>query len=351
MSDIERSHEPIICNGRLLSDENFDGKPLERETQIGRLRACLRPMLRGEEPMNAWLYGPPGTGKTTVARWVMNDVCASGTRRIGVHVNCWQHRTLYSVLQAIIDELNILMSEAQNTNFKFDRIRRVFHDRPAVIILDEADRPMPSQGEEIIYGLLNLPRTGLICIGNSTRALAMLDERVRSRLNPAPIEFLEYSSAEMETILADRAHRALTPGSWKPDDLKSIAAAAGGDARAAIQMLRRVAAAAEMKGSKRLDTRLVDSYSRQHQAIQRTSRLEALSEHEKIIRELAAQRGPLGTTELRRRYGEYCRRHELQPIAKRTFSKYLSQLAAARILNISLRPMAKGGRIVRVEQV
>jgi Cdc6-like AAA superfamily ATPase len=307
-------------------------------------------MLRGEEPMNAWLYGPPGTGKTTVARSVMDDACGSGSQRIGVHVNCWQHRTLYSVLQAIVDELKVLMSEAQDTNFKFDRIRQVFHDRPAVVILDEIDRPMPSQREEIIYGLLNLPRTGLICIANSTRAFAMLDERVLSRLNPVPIEFIEYSSAEIEEILAGRALRALTPGSWTPDHLKSIAAGAGGDARAAIETLRRVAATAEMKGGERLDTRLIDLYSRQHQAIQRTSRFEALSEHEKIIRELAAQHGPLGTTELRRRYGEYCRPHQLQPVATRTFTKYLSRLSSAGVLRISARPMGAGGRIVQAEQ-
>lgn len=350
MSDIETSHERIICSGRLLSDENFDGKPLGRETQIARLRACLRPMLRREEPVNAWLHGPPGSGKTTLARWVVDEVSSHSPERIGVYVNCWQHRTLYSVLQGITGELKILMAEAQDTNFKFERIRQVFHDRPAVIILDEIDRPMPSQREEIIYGLLSLPRTGLICIGNSMRALAMLDERIRSRLNPVLIEFLKYSMSEIEQILTDRAERALRPGSWKPDHLKSIAAAAGGDARAAIQMLRRVAAAAEMKGGESLDTQLIDLYSPQHQAIQRRSRFEALSEHEKIIWELAAQRGPLGTTELRRRYGEYCRGRELQPIAKRTFSIYLRRLSSAGVLWISARPMTAGGRMVQAER-
>jgi Cdc6-like AAA superfamily ATPase len=280
----------------------------------------------------------------------MDDVCASGAQRVGVHVNCWQHRTLYSVLQAIIDQLRILMAEAQDTSFKFDRIRQVFHERPAVIIVDEIDRPMPSQREEIIYGLLNVPKTGLICIANSTGALAALDERVRSRLNPVPIEFPEYSMSEIEQILTDRAERALTPGSWKPDHLKSIAAAAGGDARVAIQMLRRIAAAAEMKGGERLDTRLIDLDSQEHRAIQYTSRLEALSEHEKIIRELAAQRGPLGTTELRRRYCEYCRDHQLHPVAARTFTKYLSRLSSGGVLRISARLMGTGGRIVQVEQ-
>ncbi len=301
--------------------------------------------------MNAWLYGPPGTGKTTVARWAVSDVCASGAQRIGVHVNCWQHRTLYSVLQAIIDELRILMAEAQDTNCTFDRIQQAFRDRPSVIILDEIDRPMPSQREQIIYGLLNLPRTGLICIGNSTRAPAMLDERIRSRLSTVVIEFPAYSPHELEEVVTDRALQALALVSWTPSHIKRICEEADGDARVAIRVLRQAAAATEEKGLKKLDMRFVGDFFRQSLAVECQARLANLSDHERIIRELAAERGPLGTTQLRELYNQYCAGHDLQPIAPRTFSKYLSQLAAARILNISLRPMAKGGRIVRVEQV
>jgi Cdc6-like AAA superfamily ATPase len=162
------------------------------------------------------------------------------------------------------------------------------------------------------------------------------------------IHFPEYLSGEVEEILCERARRAMSPGSWSRDHLKRIATAVGGDTRAAIQILRRAAAAAEEKGSEELDMGLIDLQLQQHRAIQRTSRIANLSEHEKIIHELATRHGPLGTTELRRQYRNYCLAHDMQPIAPRTFTKYLRRLGSAGILKISARPMATGGRRVEV---
>ena len=111
-----------------------------------------------------------------------------------MYVNCWQHRSLYSVLQAITDDLKILGAEAQNTNVKLVRIRQALRGRPFVVILDEIDRPIPAQREEIIYGLLGLPRGALACVANGTQVLATMDERVRSRLSPMVIQLSPYSA-------------------------------------------------------------------------------------------------------------------------------------------------------------
>ena len=345
-SDIEAGQGKIIWDGKLLSDETVAGKPLGREPQIAELHTCVRPMLQGRRPVNAWLHGSPGSGKTTVARWVVDETCSSPVR-IGVYVNCWQHRTLYSVLQAIIDELRILRAEAQDTELKFDRIRQALRGRPAVVILDEIDRPMPSQREEIIYGLLNLPNTGVVCLANSRQALATLDERVRSRLSPAVIEFPAYSDEQVAEILADRARHALMHGSWSPDIIRHIAAAAEGDARMAIQALRQAAASAEQTGSEGIDSQSVHHFLRQWQTVQQEAKLAGLSEHERIIQRLVAEHAPVSTTRLRELYIAHCRKHDLAPMARRTFSKYLSRLSACGILEVARQPAGSGGRIVR----
>jgi Cdc6-like AAA superfamily ATPase len=265
-----------------------------------------------------------------------------------VYVNCWEHRSLYGVLQAIIDELKVLGAEAQDTNVKFDRIRQTFRERPAVVILDHIDRPMPAQREEIIEGILNLPRVGMICIARSTQALAVMDAHVRSRLSPLIIEMSVYTPQEMETILADRAQKALATDSWTPAILRRIAAASGGDARRAINILRQAAAAAEQAGSSRLDLRLINPLLKQWHVLAEETRLTSVTEHEKMILQVAQTRGLSGTTALAQAYRTECRVRGLPPVAQRTFSKYLGHLAALGLLRVADRPMAQGGRLVRV---
>jgi len=272
---------------------------------------------------------------------------SSTASRVGVYVNCWQHRTLYSVLQAIIDDLKILRAEAQDTNFKLERIRQALRGRPTVVVLDEIDRPMPKQRDEIIYGLLGLPKTGLICTANSTQPLAVMDERVRSRLNPLIIELPSYSREELEAILADRANRALAPGSWSLSVIRQIAQSVHGDARMAIQTLRRAAAATEEAGHDKIDKRMVSQVSEPWHKILQEQRRANLTEDERAIVQMAAKHAPVGTTRLRQLYAAHCRNTGRQPVARRTFSKYVSRLAAAGLLNMASRPMSPGGRLVR----
>ena len=343
--DANKSH--LIQDGNLLSTEATVDEPVGRQAEIERLKTSLAPMLRGQQPLNTWLCGPPGCGKTLLAQWAVQATCDSAATRVGVYVNCWQHRTFYSVLQAIIDELKILGAEAQDSCVKFDRVRQAFRGRPAVIILDEIDRPMPGQREEVLYSLLGLPRTGLLCIANSARALATMDERVRSRLSPVIIELPAYTPQEIEAILTDRARRALAPDSWTPALLKRIATAANGDARVAIQILRQAAASAEMSGNTRLTTCLVERCLRPWRLVQQEARLAGLSEHEKILFDQAKQHSPLRASELARRYAACCQSRNIRPMARRTFTKYLSRLSAAGLLETSGQPPGPGGRTIR----
>jgi Cdc6-like AAA superfamily ATPase len=337
----------LIEDGNLLSPDTVAGEPIGRHAQAERLRTCLAPMLRGEPALNTWVCGPPGGGKTLLARWAIQEACGGAGSKVAAYVNCWEHRSLYSVLQAIIDELKVLGAEAQDTNVKMDRIRQALRGRPFVVILDEIDRPMPAQREEIIYGLLGLPKGALACIAKGTQALATMDERVRSRLSPVVIQLSPYSAKELEAILLDRARQALAPNAWTPTVLRRIAVAANGDARVAIQMLRQAAAVAEMSGNTRLSTRLVEQCLRPWRLVQQEARLVGLSEHETILFDQAKQHGPLRSAELARRYMACCQNRNIQPMARRTFTKYLSQLSAAGLLDVSGHPPGSGGRIVR----
>jgi len=342
---IDGDRNRLIVDGNLLTAEMITDRLVGRQSEFARLQTCLAPLLAGQPPLNVWLFGPSGSGKTTLAQQAVQDACDARSR-IGVYVNCWQHRSLHGVLLGIVEELKIARAEDQDTGVKLSRIREVFRGRPAVIVLDDIDRLMPAHRQDIIYGLLTLPKVGLICIANNTAALATLDEPVRSRLGPVIMELRGHSPGELETILADRARRALAPGTWTNAVLRRIAEVANGDARLAVQILRQTAAAAERAGSPRVNCQFAEGLARQWRAIHEEQRLASLTEHERIIHELAKQHMPLGTTELARLYVEYCRGHGLQPMAGRTFRKYLSRLASAGILAVSQAPTSSRGRLV-----
>ena len=276
---VSELEEHLIEDGNLLSPETVTDEPIGRRAELEELHTCLTPMLRNQSPLNTWVCGPPGSGKSLLVRWAVECTCGAAGSRISVYVNCWQHRSLYSVPQAIINRLKILGAEAQDTNVKLDRIRQALRGRLFVVILDESDRPMPAQREEIIYGLLNLPKVGLICVANSTQALA---------------------------------------------------------------------AAAEQAGSSGLDLRLINPILKQWHSLAEETKLIGVTGHEKMILQVARTRGPLGTTTLAQAYRTSCRMSGIPPVAQRTFSKYLSRLAALGLLRVADRPMAQGGRLVRV---
>jgi Cdc6-like AAA superfamily ATPase len=102
----------------------------------------------------------------------------------------------------------------------------------------------------------------------------------------------------------------------------------------------------EEAGASRIDWRFVEQRIRQYQALREESRLAGLSEHERIIWELVLQHTPLGTAELARHYISHCQRRGIQPMARRTFTKYLSRLAATGMVAVSQQPLNAGGRVV-----
>jgi Cdc6-like AAA superfamily ATPase len=336
----------LIQDADALSTESLSSPLVGSQSELETIRAYVVAVRHDLAPTNVWLCGPPGCGKTTLARRVIEDICGTASR-LGVYVNCWQHRSLYGVLQAIVDELKMLGADAKDANVKLDRTRQVLRGRSIVIILDEIDRPMPAQRNEIIYGLLNLPIAGLICIAGSIQPLAVLDDRIRSRLSPVVIELAPYSPKEIEAILTERAREGLLPGAWSPALLRRIAVGARGDARLAIQLLRQGAAAAEESRSPRVDWRFIEERIRQLQTVRNEGRLAGLSEHERIIWEMLRKHGPLGTTELARRYMAHCQSHSVQPMARRTFTKYLGRLTAAGMVSVSQQAASSGGRMAR----
>ena len=346
-TELEEGDGKIIWQARLLSGEYLPEKVVGREEQKRKLGMCLSPMKKGQAPLNAWLCGPAGTGKTALARSVVNEVCGDSAHRFGFYVNCWERRSLYSVVQAIAESMKLLRADAQDTNVKIERIRQVIKEGAVVVILDDIDRVAPSERERIIYTLLGLPCAGVVCVSNQKQTLLSLEERTRSRLSPMVIAFPRYTAKELEEILLGRAKKGLLANAWSRGVLRNIAEAAAGDARAGLEALRHAAVAAESTGKKGIalsastDALRARGWTRQEEMVQR------LSYHERLIYELALEKEQLLTTDLQRIYGNRCRKNGITPVARRTFSKYVKLLGDRGLLAVDERCTAGKGRLVR----
>ncbi len=338
----------IIADAKALSVNVLTEQITGRKRQIETLRKVLT-AANGKLSCNVWVYGPTGSGKTLTVRRTVNDICSAESKEV-IYIDSWQHRSIYSVLGAIVCQLKILRADAQDTNVKFDRIRQRLRGKSAIIILDRIDRLMPHQANEIIYTLMNIPRVTLVCIANDIGAIAKLDSQIQSLLSPMMIEFPAYSHTRLVSILTERARKGLAFGSWSSSQIEYIARHASGDARAAINWLRQSAVLAEQAHLRKLDTKIIKSLLNHWRIIKTQSQLTSLSQHEKILYTLAKKYAPIGVTHLYRRYISYCISYNLQPMARRTISKYINRLISAGVLHISAHSATGGGRIISLSQ-
>jgi orc1/cdc6 family replication initiation protein len=341
------SDSRIISRADLLMPETIPYKITGRSKQMDRLRECMRPMGKGAAPFSAWLYGPAGSGKTAVARKVAGEFCQSA-HRVFLYVNCWERPTLYSVVQALCEQLKVLGADAQDTNVKLSKLSRVLRNTMTLIILDEFDRPMPKERDSIVYRLLQLPRAGLFCISNTDSAFLTLETRNQSRLSPVLVHFPRYSAGKVEAILADRALDALTPDVFSTNTLQAIAPLAQGDARLALRLLFQAALAAENDHAERIGSKHIPSDRSTWARSEQKRRIESLPEHQRLVYELVRKHKQISSTSLRSLYETVCSKLPIEPVAQRTFSKYIALLARNNFLAVEHKGAGGPGRLLRV---
>ena len=318
-------HRRIVTDREVLSESYVPSIVHARETQIQELTSCLFPAFEHKKPVHAWLYGPPGSGKTCVARYVLGELSQRHSLR-NAYVNCWHHPTLYSILDKVAQELRLLGTEIQSTAIKLDRFKKAVGPKPFILVLDEIDKVPPKERNAILYSLSGIESLGLICIAGNRHAFHILEDRVKSRLNPKLIEFKPYSDKELVVICSLRAELALEPETCSQGTLREISRMGHGDARCAIQTLGIACQCAERYGARYLGRTHVKQGWNRARELKALYSLDALSDHHRLLYELLKTKGELLSGELWRLYLRKCKEKGLRPIAVRTFSDYMNRL-------------------------
>lgn len=320
----------LILDEHQFSEDYVPDRLIEREAQIRAILRCLAPAVSKHKPIHLWLYGKPGSGKTATALHVLGHLGDKASLQSLV-VNCWEKDTFFEIVDDIVLKLRILRAEEHRTSTKLDRLRRHLAGRPLVIVLDEIDRIGAAERSTALYNLGSLANVCLICITNRQGSLFELEERVRSRLSPHVVSFPPYSSQKLVHILEHRAEAGLAPAAWSTPVLRRIAGMAEGDARAAIQALRRAAELAE-DGEASVS---MDVLEAQHALVTEARfayALESLADDHRVLYEIVRQRGEVLSGDLWQEYLDRCSKAERKPLAPRTFSNYANALVQKGLL-------------------
>jgi orc1/cdc6 family replication initiation protein len=331
------SESMVFKDPKPLDDSYIPDVLKAREAHVREVATALHSYLSGGSPLHVLLFGRPGTGKTALARQVLAQVEEGGKAKTA-YVNCWELKTLYGVAESLRVQLRVMFAERSETSHKLDRIRKVLGTHRLVLVLDEFDRAVPKERDDILYQFLQWGNVTLICAANSREFLMDLDQRVLSRFTPVHVECAPYLPDDVFQILVERAAASLKEGSYDHAILRSLSITAEGDARLAIGTLRRAAQLAEANRSLSIQMTEIARALGEMKLVRRKYHLDRLTSHHRVIVEVIEREPGIASQALWEAYQVECERQCRTPVALRTFTSYVARLVQLKLIRSEPRP-------------
>lgn len=235
--------------------------------QVAQKTACA---LGGGTPPNFICYGLTGTGKTATVRYISQKIAqhCETNKPWWIYINCNVVSTPYRILAHIFNTISG-NEKIPPTGLPKDIIFKkllglldqMVGESICFLVLDEIDILIEKKGgNEILYDLTRLNenldhcRTSLIGISNKLKFRESLDPRVSSSLGEEkPIVFQPYNAVQLADILKERARIAFNDGVLEDGTIRlcaALAAKENGDARKALQLLRKAGELAQRTQNK-----------------------------------------------------------------------------------------------------
>ncbi|MBY9010786.1 MAG: orc1/cdc6 family replication initiation protein [Candidatus Lokiarchaeota archaeon] len=274
---------PTLFKKREALEPSFIPDELpHRNAEIEKIAGITACALKGDVPPNFLCYGMTGTGKTATVRYISQKLAQHCTNNPPwwVYINCTVVSTPYRILAHIYNTI-VGKEKIPATGLPKDIILKkllglldqLIKNSVCFLVLDEIDILIEKKGgNEILYNLtrlnenLDLCRTSVIGISNKLRFMEYLDSRVTSNLEEEePIVFHPYNANQLADILKQRVEIAFKEDIIDIGVVKlcaGLAAKEHGDARKALQLLRKAGEIAERNQSKKITENHVEKAQR-----------------------------------------------------------------------------------------
>lgn len=358
---------PVFKHEEKLSPEYVPDKLLYRENELKLLLSFFSSLITHEKPFHVRVHisGAVGTGKTSLAK-LFGQTMEAEARKKGkkirfVHVNCRIHRSLYTILRKVVENLELDLprrgysdEEILQVLVKFlssNKIRMILClDEVEALVAEEGGSPiylLTRSGEDISEGSF----LSLLLVLRELDFLERLDSQTLSGMGTNNIHLNEYSKDQLFEILRYRAAEAFHKNVISDEVIEFLAevAAERGDARYAIDLLWRAGKYAEAEVSQVVTAEHARKALASVYPTIRRENLSYLSRDEKLVL-LAAARGltvnktQVTAAEVFQLYKLVC--EELRQEAKgyTTFWETLQQLQDLGFVRLSVKSEGVKGR-------
>jgi putative ATPase len=193
--------------------------------------SALRRAIEEDRPPSMILFGPPGTGKTTIARIVAERTGAAFEE--------------ISAVSARVDDVRAVIARAR------DRLGG--NGLRTILFIDEIHRFNKAQQDSVLHAV----EDGLVTLIGATTENPYFEVNSALLSRCTVVELQALSEDELLTIL-ERGAGALSADASE-DVLARIAERAGGDARAALQILELAHATAKVEGGTVTEEHVLDA--------------------------------------------------------------------------------------------
>ncbi|WP_337860957.1 Cdc6/Cdc18 family protein [Ferroplasma sp.] len=241
----------IVSNPAPLDISYVPEKLFFRDDKISTIRSSVILPAKNGITNNVIIYGNSGTGKTSAVKVIMRDNAPI------IYENALSFKNVKNLLEHVISRLGRPVSyHGLSFSDIFSTINSIISFRGnMVLVIDEATSLLKDDDA----GIYNLFRASEIYGTRLSTILISMENPFtyldRKYGTVTGIKFDNYSSFEINKIIADRASMSLEPGTYSDSILKYISDISGqfGSARFAIELLQKAAYMGEYRLSKSIE--------------------------------------------------------------------------------------------------